>query len=134
MDQYRGGVEVALSTAEAEYIALSSAVQETVWIRKLVSELGCETKGPTTLKEDNQSAIAMAKNPQFHGCAKHIDIRHHFIRERVNGGDMIKLVYCPTGEMIADMVTKGLNQHQLRKLMDLSGVKPLDKLNFGSHV
>ena len=73
---------VALSTSEAEYIALSSAAQETVWIRRLITELGMEPEGPTTLMEDNQSAIAMAKNPQFHGSAKHIDIRHHFIREK----------------------------------------------------
>ena len=124
---------VALSTAEAEYIALSSAAQETVWIRRLVTELGDKPEGPTTLMEDNQSAIAMAKNPQFHGRAKHIDIRHHFIRERVNGGD-IKLVYCPTGDMLADMLTKGLNQHQLKNLMDRAGVRPLDELNFGSRV
>ena len=58
---------VALATAEAEYIALSSAAQETVWIRRLIIELGKEPEGPTTLMEDNQSAIAMAKNPQFHG-------------------------------------------------------------------
>jgi hypothetical protein len=66
-----GKQNVALSTAEAEYIALSSAAQETVWIRRLITELGNEPEGPTTLMEDNQSAIAMAKNLQFHGHAKH---------------------------------------------------------------
>ena len=124
---------VALSTAEAEYIALSSAAQETVWIRRLVTELGNEPEGPTTLMEDNQSSIAMAKNPQFHGRAKHIDIRHHFIRERVNEGD-IQLVYCPTGDMIADMLTKGLNRYQLKNLMDRAGIRPLEELNIGCHV
>ena len=119
---------VALSTAEAEYIALSSAAQETVWIRRLVTELGMEPEGPTTLMEDNQSAIAMAKNPQFHGRAKHIDIRHHFIREKVNGKE-IQLVYCPTGDMVADMLTKGLNQHQLRNLMGRAGVRSFEELN-----
>ena len=124
---------VALSTAEAEYIALSSAAQETVWLRRLITELGSELEGPTTLMEDNQSAIAMAKNPQFHGRAKHIDIRHHFIREKVNGGD-IKLIYCPTGDMIADMLTKGLNRHQLKNLMARAGVRPLEELNTRSRV
>ena len=123
---------VALSTAEAEYIALSSAAQETVWLRRLITELGNEPEEPTTLMEDNQSAIAMAKNPQFHSRAKHIDIRH-FIREKVNGGD-IKLVYCPTSEMVADMLTKGLNQHWLKNLMDLAGVRSLQELNIESHV
>ena len=74
---------VALSTAEAEYIALSSATQESVWLRNLTSELGSPAETPTTIYEDNQSAIAMTKNPQFHGRAKHIDIKYHFIRENV---------------------------------------------------
>ena len=79
-----------------------------MWIRRLIMELGGELEGRTTLMEDNQSAIVMAKNPQFHGRAKHIDICHHFIRERVSEGD-IKLVYCPTGDMVADMLTKGIH-------------------------
>ena len=108
-------------------------MQETVWIRRLVTELGNEPEGPTTLMEDNQSSIAMAKNPQFHGRAKHIDIRHHFIRERVNEGD-IQLVYCPTGDMIADMLTKGLNRYQLKNLLDRAGIRPLEELNIGSRV
>ena len=68
---------VALSIAEDEYVALSSAVQECIWLRQLEAELGNATEGPSLILEDNQSAIAMAKNPQYHGRAKHIDIRHH---------------------------------------------------------
>ena len=89
---------MALSTAEAEYVALSSATQECVWMRRLNSELGNPPKGPTTILEDNQSSIAMARNPQFHRRAKHLDIRHHFIREEVKNGT-IKLEYYPTHEM-----------------------------------
>ena len=74
---------VTLSTAEAEYVALSSATQECVWMRRLNSELGNPPKGPTTILEDNQFSIAVARNAQFHRRAKHIDIRHHFIREEV---------------------------------------------------
>jgi len=75
---------VALSTAEAEYVALASAAQEAVWLRQLMSELGNAPTGPTTLFEDNQSAIAMTKNPQLHGRTKHIDIilfRTKLVRE-----------------------------------------------------
>jgi hypothetical protein len=81
---------VALSTAEAEYIALSGAVQEAVWLRQLASELTSRDKPvkATLIYEDNQSAISLAKNPQFHGRAKHIDIRHHFIREKVSDGSI----------------------------------------------
>lgn len=55
----------------------------------------------TTIFEDNQSAIAMLKNPQFHGHAKHVDIKHHFIREQVKN-KIGKLEYCLTEEMVAD--------------------------------
>ena len=64
---------VALSTAEAEYIALSSAAQESMWLRQLLTELGNSPKTPTVIFEDNKSSIA---EPQFHWCAKH---KHHFI-------------------------------------------------------
>lgn len=57
---------VALSTAEAEYVALSSAAQESVWLRQLMTELGSTPDKPTLILEDNQSAIAMTKNPQFY--------------------------------------------------------------------
>ena len=63
-----------MSTTEAEYVALSNAAQESVWMRRLNSELENAPEGPTIILEDNQSAIAMAKNPQFHGRAKHIDL------------------------------------------------------------
>ena len=72
----------------------------------LLSELGNPPDGPTTILEDNQSSIAMAKNPQFHGRAKHIDIKHHFIRDQVSIGS-IELQYCPTNEMLARRLDKG---------------------------
>ena len=71
---------MALSTAEAEYVALSGTAQECLWLRQL--ELVCPPEGPTLIFEDNQSAIVTAKNPQFHGQAKDLDIRYHFIREK----------------------------------------------------
>ena len=66
---------VALSTAEAEYIALASAAQEAVWLRQLTAYLGYSSKMETIIYEDNQLAISMTKNPQFHGKAKHIAIK-----------------------------------------------------------
>ena len=72
---------VALSTAEAEYVALSGAVQKCIWLRQVEAELGSASEGPNLILEDNQSAIAMAKNPQFHGRTKHIDIQRHFVIE-----------------------------------------------------
>ena len=117
---------VALSTAEAEYVALSSAAQEAVWLRQLMSELGSPPTTPTKVFEDNQSAIAMSKNPQFHGRAKHIGIKHHFIREQV-GSKIIKLEYCPTEQMVADIFTKGLSRELFCRLRDKAGIIPMNQ-------
>ncbi len=67
---------------------MSAAVQESVCLRQLISELTDSSLGinPVLIYEDNQAAIAMAKNPQFHGRAKHIEIKHHFIRDQVARG------------------------------------------------
>jgi len=112
---------VALSTAEAEYMALASAAQEAIWMRQLLTDLRNPPREPTRIFEDNQSAICLAKNPQFHGRAKHIGIRYHFIREQVEKGT-VELQYCPTEEMVADMLTKGLSRERFIKLRLMSGV------------
>ena len=114
---------VALSTAEAEYVALAGATQEAVWMRQLTADLNGEpaTK-PTVVFEDNQAAIAMAKNPQFHGRSKHISIKYHFVRDKVNDGT-INISYCPTTEMIADILTKGLPTGTFNKLRKMIGLE-----------
>ena len=91
-------------------------------MRQLTTELGNAPNEPITICEDNQSAIAMSKNPQFHGRSKHIAIKYHFIREQVGKGN-VKLVYCPSKEMIADMLTKGLPRVQFQKLREMAGVR-----------
>jgi len=113
---------VALSTTEAEYVALSAAVQEAVWLRKVLSDLNLPMSEPTTLREDNQGAIAMTKNPIAHGRTKHIDIRYHYVKEAVENG-VISLEYCSTEDMLADILTKPLPKHKfenLRKRIGLS--------------
>ena len=75
---------VALSTAEAEYMALASAAQEAIWMRQLFTDLTSKpSEEVMIIYEDNQSVICMVKNPQFHGRAKHIEIKYHFICEQV---------------------------------------------------
>ena len=113
---------VALSTAEAEYIALSAATQEALWMRQLLTNLSVNVEKPITIYEDNQSAIAMSKNPQFHGRSKHIDIKYHFVRDQVEK-KAVTVLYCPTGSMLADLFTKGIPKEQFKKLRDLTGVK-----------
>ena len=113
---------VALSTAEAEYVALSAATQEVIWLRRLFTDVGVPPEGPTIIHEDNQGAIAMAKNPVGHARTKHIDIRHHFVREGVQNGAIV-LKYIATDEMIADMLTKPLPKHRFEKLVTELGMK-----------
>ena len=86
---------VALSTAEAEYVELGSATQETIWLRRLMTDLRISQVKPTVIREDNQGAIAVTKNPVGHKRTKHIDIKHHFVREAVDAGT-ITLEYCET--------------------------------------
>ncbi len=112
---------VALSTAEAEYMALSGAAQEAIWLRELTSDLGSPQYQPTVIMEDNQSAISMAKNPQFHRRAKHINIKYHFIREQINDSK-IRLEYCPTQHMLADLLTKGIGPEKFEKLRRMYGM------------
>ena len=113
---------VALSTTEAEYISLSSATQEAIWLRRLMGDLGLDAFEPTVMFEDNQSAICLAKNPSNHSRAKHVDIKYHFIREAIEKKE-IELRYCPTDEMVADVLTKGIPRQKFEQLRTLMGVK-----------
>ena len=112
---------VALSTAEAEYIALSQAAQEAIWLRQLNTDLQGESPPPTVVYEDNQAAICMSKNPESHGRSKHIEIKYHFIREQVTKKN-IEVKYCQTENMVADMLTKGLGKERFEKLRMLAGI------------
>ncbi len=68
---------VSRSTTEAEYIVLSNACQEGVWLRRLLSDIKLKQVDPTTIYEDNQGAIQLSRNPKFHNRTKHIDISFH---------------------------------------------------------
>ncbi len=112
---------VAKSSTEAEYVALSMAAQEAIWLNRLMSDLGQNMDEPITIFEDNQGAMELAKNPKYHSRTKHIDICHHFIRERVMSNE-IKVMYCNTKNMIADIMTKALPKPSFEKLRTLLGV------------
>ncbi|PPQ85111.1 hypothetical protein CVT26_005400 [Gymnopilus dilepis] len=98
---------ISLSTTESEYVAVTYASKEALWLRSLISQLFDTTLTSTTLFSDNQSAITLTKDHQYHARTKHIDIRFHFIRWIVENGSL-HLVYCPTDEMVADVLTKAL--------------------------
>ena len=112
---------VALSTAEAEYVALSATVQEALWLQQLTNDLVNMSVQEMTVYEDNESTISLAKNQYLYGRMKHIDIKYHFIRDMVETG-RIRLSYCPTENMIADILTKGLPTKRFEKLRRLAGV------------
>lgn len=114
---------IALSTAEAEYVALSTATQEVSWMRKLLDDLGENSDAPTTIHEDNQSAMAIATNPVNHNRTKHIDIKYHYIRQAVQE-NMVKLQYCPTSDMVADVLTKPVYTETFKRLRDRLGLIP----------
>ena len=77
---------VALSSAEAEYMAASQASCEAIWLRKMLVSLFGQELRPTVIFCDNQSCIKLTKNPFFHNQSKHIEIKYHFIRDFVQGG------------------------------------------------
>ena len=115
---------IARSTAEAEYCAMSDCAQEVVWMRRLFEELGNELLEPTKMFEDNQGCIALAYNPVHHKRMKHIDVKYHFLREQVMR-QICELIYCPTEDMRADILTKILPRRQYEVLRSLLGLAPI---------
>ncbi len=104
---------ITLSTREAECMANTQATKEAIWITKLMMDLRCmEEKKVMVIRCDNQGAISLTKNPTHHARTKHIDVQHHFVRERVENGE-VQFEYCPTEHMVADVLTKALSKECL---------------------
>lgn len=101
---------VALSTCEAEYGGQTQAAKEAIWLKGFMDQLelgNISSPQAVIIFGDNQGAIALAKNPQFHARTKHISIQNHWIRERIDGKE-VALEYIPTEQQIADGLTKPL--------------------------
>ncbi len=96
-----------------------------------MADVGLVQVGATTIRCDNQGCIALAKNPTHHSRTKHIDIQHHFIREKLESGE-IGLKYCPTQDMVADVLTKALAKERHENLTRSMGLGVLDYLQSGS--
>jgi hypothetical protein len=92
---------------EAEYVALTKAAKKCLHFRQLLSDLGFPQAGPTTIFEDNKSAINLATAPEVTKNSKHIHVRHHFIRDLIKQ-NLMKVVYLDTKSMTADLLTKPL--------------------------
>ena len=113
---------VALPSTEAEYIAMSFATKEAIWLKRLLESLKVEQPKPTKLFEDNQGAIILSKNPSNHSRTKHIDLNCHVIREVIHR-KQIDVEYCESNKMLADILTKGLGKERFETLRCLSGVQ-----------
>ncbi|WVZ59800.1 LOW QUALITY PROTEIN: hypothetical protein U9M48_009898 [Paspalum notatum var. saurae] len=112
---------VALSSCEAEFIAGAAAACQAVWLRRLLEDItGAKAPAPI-LKMDNQSAIALSKNPVLHDRSKHIDTRFHFIRECSEKGD-INIEFAGTQDQLADILTKPLGRKVFQELRGRIGV------------
>lgn len=114
---------VSLSTTEAEYIAGSEAAKEIVWLRRLIEEMTGKAIKPI-LRIDNSSAVKLVKNPEFHQRSKHIDIRYHFIREKVEKG-VFEVCHVDGNNQKADILTKALSHERHRYLCQEIGLKTL---------
>jgi KUP system potassium uptake protein len=112
---------ITLSTCESELSALSEAVRETIWMRDLLKELTFPQMNPTTIYCDNQSTIHVVLNPIRHPATKHITIRYLYAREQQEN-NLIRVKYCPTEMMIADIFTKALPSKQFCNLRNLLGI------------
>ena len=113
---------VTLSTTEAEYIAANLAGQEIIWLQNFFYELGYSVEKPSTLYMDNQSAVAVAKNPEHHGRLKHLDLRYYWLQDVVEEG-YISPVHCPTAEMPADLLTKPLAKLKVNLGREMLGLR-----------
>jgi hypothetical protein len=107
----------ALSTTEAEYMALTEASKEAIWLNGLVSGLGIQQES-VVVKCDSQSAIHLTKNPVFHVRTKHIDVRYHRIRDWVESGEII-VEKVHTNDNATDCLTKPVTAEKFRHCLNL---------------
>ena len=116
---------VALSTCEAEYIAASSATCQGLWISRLIKELVSVEENLVRILVDNKSALELTRNPVHHSRSKHIDTRHHFIKDCMEEG-LVKFEYVKTEDQLADLFTKSLGRVKFCEFRTKIGVSIVD--------
>ena len=102
-------------------MAMTHAGKEAIFLEHLYGNVGISISVPIFLLIDNQSAIALAENPIFHACSKHIEVHHHLVHEKIEDG-MIQLDYIPMADQIMDIFTKLLNSEKFQKFHDTLGL------------
>lgn len=120
----RKQTSVAISSTEAEYIAASFASRELLWLRQLFKDMGIPLREPITMYEDNQGCIKLISGSGS-ARSKHIDVCYHQIRDLLEKG-LIKVYYCLSEEMLADILTKPLAREEFMELAKLLGMSSLE--------
>ena len=113
---------VATSSCEAEYTAAFEAAKESIWLRSLLTSIGFHQNSPSTILCDNNTTINLSEDLSLHQRVKHINIKYHFLRERVNMGE-ITLKYINTNDNLADIFTKAIEHQCFSRLCNLLGLK-----------
>lgn len=117
---------VALSSCEAEFMAATEAAKQAILLQELLGEIVGESSERVMIHIDNKSAIALTKNPVFHGRSKHIHIRYHFIRECIDGG-LIEVQHVAGSEQRADILMKALARIPFSEMRSLIGIEELSR-------
>jgi len=111
----------ALSSTEAKYMAIFHATCQVIWHQNLLEGLGYPQEELTILYSNNQSAITLSRDTQFHARSKHFDVQNHFVHEKVENG-VIDIIYVPTDNNIADIFTKALLKPKHQKFRENLGM------------
>jgi hypothetical protein len=116
---------VELSSMEAEYRGATIVACEVAWLQKLLSDLGHIVDAHVVICCDNINSILLANNPIYHARTKHIEVHHHFIREKIVAKE-IDLIHVSTEDQVADIFTKALGTDKLKRFKKMFGVLELD--------
>jgi len=100
---------------------MAHGICEIIWIKRLLEELKVQSEFPAQLYCDNKATISIAHNPVHHDRTKHVEVDRHFIKEKLETG-VINIVYVPTGQQAADILTKGLPRQNFEFLTDKLGL------------
>lgn len=121
---------VALSSCEAEFMAATETAKQAIWLQDLLGEIFSKTSdNKVVIRIDNKSAIALTKNPVFHGRSKHIHTRFHFIRECVEK-NLVRVEHVAGVKQKADILTKALGRIKFKEMRDLIGMQDVSKGDF----
>ena len=113
---------VALSTVEAEYVAMSRCAQQMAWMHSWLNEVDIGHTLPGLIKGDNRGAIALTKNTRDHGKVKHIDIQHHYLCDLIKSGEMV-IEHVSSADNLADLFTKPLARDHHHRLLSAINIQ-----------